>query len=456
MISLRLPDLAAVLGADAAGLPAIEFRGVTIDSRKSCEGMLIVALKGANFDGHAFIEAAKQNGAVAAIVETPQDCEIPQIRVGDCKQAMARLANYWRRQCDPCVIALTGSNGKTTVKEMLYRILSGQAATLATRGNYNNDIGVPLTLYELDPGQRFAIIEMGANHRGEIANLAEIAAPDIVYVNNVAAAHLAGFGSIEGVIEAKGELYAYCGPEQRALFNVDEAASSRWRESCAANRQFSCGLDNEADVGARWRLDGETLVVEFHYGAQSRACALGVLGEHNVRNALAAVSLALLAGIDFDAAVDGLDGFSGVKGRLQMLYGPSRSRVIDDSYNANPDSLEAGVRVLCSLEGSAWLALGDMAELGPDAERFHREAALAARRLGVEKMFAIGDMSCLASRDFGEGGHCYARIEEMADAILAQIHQGVNLLVKGSRADGMERLVALLTAPVEREDANAV
>ena len=456
MISLGLPDLAGVLGLGAEGLPSTDFRGVTIDSRKSCEGMLFVALKGTNFDGHAFVEAARRNGAVAALVETPQDCDIPQLRVGDCKQAMARLANYWRRQCDPCVIALTGSNGKTTVKEMLYRILSGQAATLATRGNYNNDIGVPLTLFELDPGQRFAIIEMGANHRGEIANLAEIAEPDIVYVNNVAAAHLAGFGSLEGVIEAKGELYAYCGAGQRALFNVDEAASSRWRESCAAERQFTCGLDRDADVGARWRLDGETLAVKFRYGTREHACVLGVLGEHNVRNALAAVSLALLAGIDFGAAVEGLDGFSGVKGRLQVLHGPSRSRVIDDSYNANPDSLEAGLRVLCSLEGSAWLALGDMAELGPGAERFHREAALTARSLGVEKMFAIGEMSCLASRDFGEGGHCYARIEEMAEAILAQIHQGVNLLVKGSRAAGMERLVTLLTAPVERGDANAV
>jgi UDP-N-acetylmuramoyl-tripeptide--D-alanyl-D-alanine ligase len=456
VISLTLPQLAGVLGLDRGELPSSEFRGVTIDSRKSCEGMLFVALKGANFDGHAFIEAARQNGAVAALVESVQDSEIPQIRVADCKQAMARLANYWRRHCDPCVIALTGSNGKTTIKEMLYRILSGQAATLATRGNYNNDIGVPLTLFELDPGYRFAIIEMGANHRGEIANLADIAAPDVVYVNNVAAAHLAGFGSIQGVIEAKGELYAYCGTEQRALFNVDEAACDHWRKHCAAEQQFTCGLDNDADVGARWQLAGESLRVEFHYGGQNRACTLGVLGEHNVRNALAAVSLALLAGMNFVTAVDALDGFSGVKGRLQVIAGPAGSRLIDDSYNANPDSLEAGVRVLCSLEGSAWLALGDMAELGPDAQQFHRQAALTARSLGVEKMFAIGEMSCLASRDFGVGGRGYERIEDMAEAILAQIHQGVNLLVKGSRAAGMERLVALLTAPVEREDVNAV
>ena len=456
MIKLELPKLATVLGVDPEGLPADGFRGVTIDSRKACDGMLFVAIKGDNFDGHAFVDAARHNGAAAALVEESQDSDIPQVVVADCKQAMAQLANYWRRQCDPLVIALTGSNGKTTVKEMLYRILSGQAATLATRGNFNNDIGVPLTLFELDPGHEFAIVEMGANHRGEIASLAEITEPDIVYVNNVAAAHLAGFGSVQGVIEAKGELYTYCGPEQLALFNVDEAASDYWRKTCAAERHFTCGLDAEADVSAEWRIDGENLEVEFIHEGQRHGCRLGVLGEHNVRNALAAVSLALLADVDLAAAVEGLDGFSGVKGRLQVLPGPAGSRLVDDSYNANPDSLVAGIRVLCALDGRAWLALGDMAELGTEAEQFHLEAARSARDLGIEKLFAVGEMSCLASREFGDGGYCFERIEELADTILAQIDEHVNLLVKGSRAAGMERLVSLLTTPVERGEANAV
>ncbi|MDH3386420.1 MAG: UDP-N-acetylmuramoyl-tripeptide--D-alanyl-D-alanine ligase [Gammaproteobacteria bacterium] len=456
MISLSLKELAEIFAQDSAGLPRTGFRGITIDSRKSCEGMLFVAIRGANFDGHNFVEAAFRSGAVAALVEQPQPCEIEQIRVDDCKIAMGRLANYWRRRCDPQVIALTGSNGKTTVKEMLHRILARQTRTLATRGNLNNDIGVPLTLFELDPRHDFAIIEMGANHRGEIARLAEIAEPDIVYVNNVAAAHLSGFGDVQGVIEAKGELYAYCGPAQLALFNVDEAASEYWKKRCVATTQMSCGIDHAADVGASWLLEDGSLVVEFRYRDETRSCKLALMGEHNARNALAAVSLALLAGVAFGEAVENLAGFSGVKGRLQVLDGPAHSRLIDDSYNANPDSLTAGIKALCALPGSPWLALGDMAELGAEAEALHRQAARAARELGVEKFFGVGEMSCIASREFGAAGYCFERIDDMAQAILAQIHDGVNLLVKGSRAAGMERLVEMLTQSANRGDVNAV
>jgi UDP-N-acetylmuramoyl-tripeptide--D-alanyl-D-alanine ligase len=456
MISMPLAALAENLGVGAEGLPDTMFSGVTIDSRKSCVGKLFVAIKGINFDGHSFVDQAYQSGAVVALVEQRQQCDIAQIEVADCKQAMTQLANYWRRQCNPCVVALTGSNGKTTVKEMLYQILSRQAATLATRGNFNNDIGVPLTLFELEQNHDFAIIEMGANHRGEIANLAEIAEPDIVYVNNVAAAHLSGFGDVQGVVEAKGELYAYCTDQQKALFNADEVASQYWGDLCAAQTRLSCGLQNEADVTATWSVEGEALKIEFTYQHEIHGCELAVIGEHNVRNALAAISLAILCGRDFGASVDSLAGFSGVKGRLQMLPGPCGSRLIDDSYNANPDSLEAGIKVLCSLQGSAWLALGDMGELGAAAEALHREAAQIARSNGVEKLFGVGEMSCIASQEFGDGGYCSARIDEMAETILSQIHQGVNLLVKGSRAAGMERLVAMLGQSMNGGDVNAV
>jgi UDP-N-acetylmuramoyl-tripeptide--D-alanyl-D-alanine ligase len=339
---------------------------------------------------------------------------------------------------------------------MLYQILAPEADSLATRGNFNNDIGLPLTLFELKPGDEFAILEMGANHRGEIARLAEIGEPDIVYVNNVAAAHLAGFGDIQGVIEAKGELYAYCGPQQKALFNADEVASRYWRENCAAQTQLSCGLDKAADVTATWSVDAEALRVEFRYRGESHGCELGVIGEHNVRNALAAVSLALLAGIDLVSAASNLSGFSGVKGRLQVMPGPARSRLVDDSYNANPDSLEAGIKVLCSLRGTPWLALGDMRELGAEEQELHRKAAQTARHHGVEKFFGFGEMSCIASEEFGDAGYCFEDIDDMAQAILSQIHKNVNLLVKGSRAAGMERLVALLKQARDSEDRNAV
>ncbi|MGD2173476.1 MAG: UDP-N-acetylmuramoyl-tripeptide--D-alanyl-D-alanine ligase, partial [Gammaproteobacteria bacterium] len=373
-----------------------------------------------------------------------------------CRRAMAQLATYWRRKCDPCVLALTGSNGKTTVKEMLRRILSARAPTLATRGNFNNEIGVPLTLFEIDAAHEFAIIEMGANHRGEIARLAEIAEPDIVYVNNAAASHLEGFGSLQGVIEAKGELYAYCGPEQRAVFNLDEPASEYWRGICAAETRLGCALQKPADVTAAWSMEDAVLRLEISHREETRACRLGVPGEHNARNALAAVSMALIAGVGLAEAVDGLDGFSGVEGRLQIAPGPAGSRMVDDTYNANPASLEAGLRVVCALQGSAWLALGDMAELGPEAEELHRRAAHTARELGVEKLFGIGQMSCIACREFGDSGLCFDQIEEMAETILTQIHGGVNLLVKGSRAAGMERLVAMLSASPARGDTDAV
>jgi UDP-N-acetylmuramoyl-tripeptide--D-alanyl-D-alanine ligase len=444
MISLTLTTLARVLGVASEVAAEATFSGVTIDSRKDCDGKLFVAIKGDNFDGHQFVDKAFDNGAVIALVESRQDCDIAQLVVEDCKLAMGRLANYWRHQCDPCVIALTGSNGKTTVKEMLHQVLSRQAPTLATHGNFNNDIGLPLTLFRLDPADKFAVIEMGANHRGEIARLAEIAEPDIVYVNNVAAAHLAGFGSIQGVIEAKGELYAYCRPEHKALFNGDEVASLYWQDHCAAGTRLSCALNKPADVSASWSESDVSLAIEISCNGDRQACGLAVIGEHNVRNALAAVSLALLAGVELAAAVTALEGFSGVKGRLQILSGPAHSHIIDDSYNANPESLEAGIKVLCSLPGAPWLALGDMAELGAQAVELHREAARSARHHGVERMFGLGEMSCTASAEFGATGSCHESIDDMAESILSQIHQDVNLLVKGSRSAGMERLVERL------------
>jgi UDP-N-acetylmuramoyl-tripeptide--D-alanyl-D-alanine ligase len=196
--------------------------------------------------------------------------------------------------------------------------------------------------------------------------------------------------------------------------------------------------------------------VAFTYQGETHECELAVIGEHNARNALAAVALAILCGIELGSAVANLAGFSGVKGRLQMLTGPAGSRLIDDSYNANPDSLKAGIKVLCSLPGSPWLALGDMGELGSEAVRLHQQAAQTAREHGVEKFFGVGELSCIASREFGEAGYCSERIEEMAEVILAQVHRGVNLLVKGSRAAGMERLVALLTKPENKGDSDAV
>ena len=443
MINMSLNALAKALSAPIS-VSDIEFCGVTIDSRKNCSGQLFIAISGERFDGHDYVEAAYRSGAVAALVEHKVDCEIPQVVVANCKRVMIELARRWRRHCSANVIALTGSNGKTTVKEMIFHILHKQAPTHATQGNFNNDIGVPLTLFELSPKHSYAVIELGANHRGEIANLAAIAEPDIVYVNNVAAAHLAGFGSVQGVIETKGELYEYCQPQHIAVFNNDEVATAQWRDGCAATRQFSCALDADADVTATWQALENGLQLSVIYRGQSSSVLIGIFGEHNAHNALAAITIALSAGLEFDSAVKGLAGFSGVKGRLQMLGGPRHSRIINDSYNANPGSLEAGIKVLCAMQGEAWLALGDMGELGVDAEGLHIQAAKMARKLGVKKMFGLGPLSCRASEGFDENGFCFESIDEMADEIRAKMHQNVNLLVKGSRAVGMEKLVEKL------------
>ena len=444
MIEMNLLKLNELMGDPDPRPPESLFRGVVIDSRKDCAGRLFIAIRGDRLDGHDYVHSAFKNGAVAALVEKEIDCEIPQLRVTDCRLAMAQLANHWRHACRARVIALTGSNGKTTVKEMLHRILSKQAPTHATQGNFNNDIGLPLTLLELSVDDRYAIVELGANHAGEIASLAQIADPDIVYVNNAATSHLAGFGSLQGVTEAKGELYAYCQSHHHAIFNFDESASQYWTSICAAEHKISCALDGDADIRGSWAatLEGLSLIARYH--DKKHESKLGVLGEHNARNALAAVTIAVVAGVEFQIAMKNLSGFSGVKGRLQMLQGPQHSRVIDDTYNANPDSLEAGIKVLCAQKGHAWLALGDMGELGADTEKLHRQAAQTAKKFGVEKLFGVGPMSCLASQEFGDSGYCFEQISDMADSILRQIHRGVILLVKGSRSAAMENLVGAL------------
>jgi UDP-N-acetylmuramoyl-tripeptide--D-alanyl-D-alanine ligase len=457
MISLSLQQLADVLGITDVQ-PDTQFSGVTIDSRKDCSGQLFVAIKGEHFDGHNYVTSAYQNGAVAALVESQHDCDMPQLIVPDCKAAMAVLANFWRHSCHATVIALTGSNGKTTVKEMLHHILQKQAFTHATRGNFNNDIGLSLTLFELSREDRYAIVELGANHPGEIAQLAETAEPDIVYVNNVAAAHLTGFGSVQGVVDAKGELYAYCQSQHRAVFNADEVAIQQWKPICTAEQTLSCALNADADLKGAWTANDDGLTLEVNYQGRTETTSIQVFGEHNARNALAAITIAVIASVDFETAVKSLAGFEAVKGRFQMMQGPAYSRLIDDSYNANPDSLEAGIKVLCGLKGRPWLALGDMAELGSEAEDLHKQAAKVAKKYGVEKFFGVGPMSCIASEVFGESGYCFDKIEDSVIVIRALIEQNVNLLIKGSRSAGMDQLVKALRSPepVTSDDSRGV
>lgn len=421
-----------------------QFAGIQTDTRKPCQGRLYVALRGDRFDGHDFIGPAMQQGAVAALVEHKVDVDIPQIVVDDTRTAIAELARFWRRQIPAKVVAITGSNGKTTVKEMLGAILSAQHPTLVTKGNLNNDIGVPLTLFELSKEQQYAVVEMGANHAEEIRNLVQIAEPDVVYVNNAREAHVEGFGSLQGVVEAKGEMYRYCKPSAIAVFNADEDACRYWQSTAATKHQFLFSLGKDADVTAVTdsaspvqgiSVESEGRKVDFH---------LQVAGEHNARNACAAITLARHCGVELEQAVAALERFTGVAGRQQLVAGVNDSLLIDDSYNANPDSVSAAINVLAGYPGRHWFAMGDMAELGDDAEEMHRKVAVNAQKSGVEKLFAYGELSCMAANEFNNHGYCFDDHQAMALFIEKQLSKDVVLLIKGSRSAGMDKLVKLL------------
>lgn len=444
MIRLTSQELCSIFPQQSAIAQDFFIESVAIDSRKVVKGCLFVAIKGDNFDGRQFVASAAEQGAVAAIVESALDINIPQIIVGDSRKALAQLASYWRHKVNPLVIAITGSNGKTTVKEMLGKILSARDKTLMTPGNYNNEIGVPLTLFQLSMDDRFAIIEMGANHCHEIRQLVSVAEPDVVYVNNAGQAHVEGFGSLQGVIEAKGEMYQYCSNKAVAVYNEDEASVEYWKSVSKAEKSIGFSSQKHSDITGQGDVADNRLIVSVSDGKQAYDCQLSLKGQHNVHNALAAITLAKACGVTVDQACAALNGFSGVQGRQQFKQGLHGSVIIDDSYNANPASLHVAVKVLCSLDGEAWLALGDMAELGVESQQLHQHAVLDARNLGVKQMFALGENSCQAVGQFADNGHCFTGHSEMAEFISGRLHKGINLLVKGSRSAGMDKVVAAL------------
>jgi len=447
MISMHSAQLLRLFPQAGSSVADFTFSGVATDSRKSAQGKLFIALRGEQFDAHDYLQQAAEQGAVAVLVERPSAVDLPQIIVPDSQQAMAQLAQAWRRQLGPTVIAITGSNGKTTVKEMLGRILAAQANVLKTPGNFNNAIGVPLTLFQLAPEDRFAVIEMGANHAGEIERLVNIAEPDIVYVNNARSAHLQGFGDVQGVQQAKGEMYRFAAKNSLAVFNQDEQATRYWQSISNSEKQLGFSLNGMTDVTATFVSQPNNLRIHVQYRQHSAQTRLQISGRHNVQNAVAAITLALACGVGLQAACQALDGFTAVAGRQQFLPGLNDSLIIDDSYNANPDSLAAALQVLSELDGAAWLALGDMAEMGDESLQRHKEALALARQVGVSEVFALGKMTCQAASIFAEHGHCFKSHQAMSDFIAPQLHAGINLLVKGSRCAGMDKVVARLTKP---------
>jgi UDP-N-acetylmuramoyl-tripeptide--D-alanyl-D-alanine ligase len=426
------------------------FEGISTDTRSIGDGELFFALQGPNFDGHDYIDVARRNGAAGAVVSDRSGDDIAQISVDDTKAALGRFGAAWRDEHDVTVIGVTGSNGKTTLKEMIAACLRRRAPTLATQGNLNNDIGMPLMLARIEQKHRYAVLEMGANHAGEIAYLASLASPDVVVITNAGEAHLEGFGSIEGIAYGKGEILQNARRPQAAILNADDTYYDYWMSLVSDVRAVSFGFTETADVRADDIVAGATgSEFTLHVGGESRAVTLPLAGVHNVRNACAAAAVAHVLGLSIDDIRQGLAAVSPVSGRLEPLAGMHGATLFDDSYNANPLSVVAAAEFLAALPGASWLVLGDMKELGDDAAKLHREVGEAARASGVDRLFAFGDLASHAAAGFGENAHSYTALDALIDDLRAALSSDTNVLVKGSRSMRMERVVDALR---ERDD----
>jgi UDP-N-acetylmuramoyl-tripeptide--D-alanyl-D-alanine ligase len=422
------------------------FDTVSTDTRTLAPRSLFVALKGARYDGHGFLaQAAEKHAAGALVQDTARlPAELPAIVASDTRLALGALAAHWRGRFSMPLIALTGSNGKTTVKEMLASILraaSLEDAVHATHGNLNNDIGVPLTLLELGSGHRYAVIEMGMNHAGEIRYLTRLAAPDVALVNNAGPAHVEFLGTVEAVARAKGEIFEGLKRDGAAVINADDRFAKLWRELAAGRRVVDFGIEHTACVTATYalrHLESEIVVKTPHGEA---AAVLKAPGVHNVRNALAASAAAVALQVPEPAIAKGLARFAGIKGRLQRKAAVNGATLVDDTYNANPESVRAAIEVLALAPGRKLLVLGDMGELGAGAPGMHAEIGRYARESRIDGLLTLGEQSEHATRAFGAGARHFARIEELLAAIGNELAPGVTLLVKGSRFMQMETVV---------------
>lgn len=450
MITGSLKDVTRELRGTLVGKDRV-FAGVSTDSRAVTPGQLYVALKGEKFDGHSYAQEAVAAGAVGCVVDHECAGAFSQVVVADTRVALGDLARQWRTRFLIPVVGVTGSNGKTTVKEMIASVLGQKKNVMATRGNLNNDIGVPLTLFNLSTDHQVAVVEMGANHPGEIDYLAGIAKPDVAVVTNAGPAHLEGFGSLEGVARAKGEMFTRLSTRGTAIINLDDDFFGLWKDLAAGKKVVTFGMDSRADFHARRempsRVGGENFILCTPLGEAPVRLALA--GVHNTKNALAAAAACFAVGYALEDIVAGLEAVRPVAGRLQFNRVASGALICDDTYNANPTSLKAAMETLADMPGTRWLVLGDMGELGPDAARLHRESGALARRLGVERLFGFGRLCAGAVEAFGEGGQHFADLDSLVDTLLAGIGRDHCVLVKGSRAMRMERVVQALDASAE-------
>ncbi|MFM9913640.1 MAG: UDP-N-acetylmuramoyl-tripeptide--D-alanyl-D-alanine ligase [Methylophilaceae bacterium] len=449
---MTLHEAATAVNGNLVGADA-HFTGISTDSRKIAAGDFFIALRGENFDGHRFVDACLADGATAAMVcqESSirnQVSEKPLLVVKDTRLALGRLAAYWRSKFAIPLAAITGSNGKTTVKEMLASILAAEAGAdnvMATIGNLNNDIGLPLTLLRLRKNHRYAITEMGMNHAGEIDYMTHLAKPTVALVNNAQAAHLEGLGSVDAIASAKGEIFAGLAEDGIAVINADDAYANYWKVLAGDHRIMTFGLNNGADVGATFELQKTDSRLCLKSQLDEIQIQLQVPGLHNVRNALAAATVAISMNISLPTIKAGLESFTGVKGRLQHKVGKGGSTIIDDSYNANPSSMRAAIDVLATSLEPRILVLGDMGELGEDAVKLHTEIGVYAKAAGITQLFAMGELSQHTVQAFGTGATHFNSPQALAAMLESYLVPQTTVLVKGSRFMQMERVVALIT-----------
>lgn len=440
MMSLAI--IAEALKAPRVG-DDVRINGVSTDSRQLAQGDLYVALKGERFDGHMFLAEAIRAGAAAALLGRDIDTPLPYVRVPDTRLALGDLARFWRGQFSIPFIGVTGSNGKTTVKEMIGSIMSEIGPGCVTRGNLNNDIGMPLTLLRLRASDRYAVIEMGMNHLGEIDYLTRITRPTVALITNAAEAHLAGVGGLQQVAQAKGEIFSGLTDDGVAIINADDRFADYWRGRAKPHRVLTFGLERAADITCHHvAADNGSDILLMTPTHGEILMRLPLLGKHNVMNAMAAAAASLSAGASMPQVKAGLEKLKGISGRLEIKQGVSGARVIDDTYNANPGSLAAGLQVLRDCKGERVLVLGDMAELGPAADDIHRRVGELAKSLGVERLYALGPMAALAVKSFGQGGRHFQDAAALIEALIDAMHADMTLLVKGSRVMQMERVVA--------------
>lgn len=449
----QLSKIAAVTGGRLVGVD-VPLSGVSTDTRAIESGQLFIALRGERFDAHDFLVEAGAAGAAAFLVSEAD--KLPPtasaVVVADTRLALGTLSAAWRASFALPVIAVTGSNGKTTTKEMVAAILRAAfgAAVLSTRGNLNNDIGLPLTLLGLRASHRAAVIEMGMNHPGEIAYLAPIGAPTVALVTNAQRAHLEGMGDMDEVAREKGSIFSGLGENGVAVINADDAYANSWRAMAVPHRVCSFGIDQAADVHGKVRQHGLETELTLLAPEGEATIRLRVPGRHNARNALAAAAACLAAGVPLGAVIEGLEGFAGVKGRLQRRAGKMGAEILDDTYNANPDSVRAGIDVLATTIGRKLLVLGDMGEIGEASGQYHDEIGGYAKSQGVDRLFALGDASQQAVRNFGEGARHFCNVEKLIAAVDKELGPETTVLVKGSRFMKMERVADALAAPEEK------